>query len=171
MPGRHNRSHDHHPDRDLPRDPHGGRDRRLQRHRRGHRPSPGRQGFHVYCAARRADRVAELAEEIGGTAVTCDVTDAAQVADLAAAVGDRLDVLVNNAGGAFGSAPVAQADAEQWRAMYEVNVIGLMQVTRALLPALTASGAGIICNVGSTAGASPTRAGPATPPPSTAPRS
>ncbi|GAA1916477.1 SDR family NAD(P)-dependent oxidoreductase [Nocardioides lentus] len=110
------------------------------------------EGFHVYCAARRADRVAELAEEIGGTAVTCDVTDAAQVADLAAAVGDRLDVLVNNAGGAFGSAPVAQADAEQWRAMYEVNVIGLMQVTRALLPALTASGAGIICNVGSTAG-------------------
>jgi NADP-dependent 3-hydroxy acid dehydrogenase YdfG len=109
-------------------------------------------GFHVICAARRADRIADLATEIDGTAVTCDVTDAEQVAALAATVGDSLDVLVNNAGGAFGSAPVAEADAEQWRAMYEVNVVGLMQVTKALLPALKATGTGIICNVGSTAG-------------------
>ena len=110
------------------------------------------QGFHVFCAARREDRIASLAAEIGGTPVVCDVTDADSVAALAGTVGDRLDVLVNNAGGAFGSAPVAEADAEQWRAMYEVNVIGLMQVTRALLPALLASGDGVICNVGSTAG-------------------
>jgi NADP-dependent 3-hydroxy acid dehydrogenase YdfG len=109
-------------------------------------------GFHVFCAARRADRIADLATEIDGTAVTCDVTDAEQVAALAEQVGGSLDVLVNNAGGAFGSTPVAEADAEQWRAMYEVNVIGVMQVTKALLPALKASGAGIICNVGSTAG-------------------
>ena len=84
--------------------------------------------------------------------MTVDVTSEESVAALASSVGDRLDVLVNNAGGAFGSAPVAEADAEQWRAMYEVNVIGLMLVTRALLPALKASGAGVICNVGSTAG-------------------
>lgn len=109
-------------------------------------------GFHVLCAARRADRVEELAAEIGGTAVVCDVTDADAVAALAERVGQRLDVLVNNAGGAFGLGPVAQADSAQWRAMYEVNVIGLMQVTRALLPALIASGAGVVLNVGSTAG-------------------
>ena len=109
-------------------------------------------GYHVVCAARRAERVEELAREIGGTAVTCDVTDEDQVAALAAQVGSRLDVLVNNAGGAFGMTPVAEADSAQWRAMYEVNVIGLMQVTRALLPALLASGAGTILNVGSTAG-------------------
>ncbi len=109
-------------------------------------------GYHVVCAARRAERVEELAREIGGTAVTCDVTDEDQVAALAAQVGPRLDVLVNNAGGAFGMTPVAEADSAQWRAMYEVNVIGLMQVTRALLPALLASGAGTILNVGSTAG-------------------
>lgn len=109
-------------------------------------------GYHVVCAARRAERVEELAREIGGTAVTCDVTDDDQVAALAAQVGSRLDVLVNNAGGAFGMTPVAEADSAQWRAMYEVNVIGLMQVTRALLPALLASGAGTILNVGSTAG-------------------
>ena len=109
-------------------------------------------GFHVFCAARREDRVAALAEEIGGTAVRCDVTSADEVARLAETVGQRLDVLVNNAGGAFGAAPVAESDPDDWRRMYEVNVIGLMQVTRALLPALVASGAGVILNVGSTAG-------------------
>ena len=110
------------------------------------------QGFHVYCAARRADRVEALAAEIAGTPVVCDVTSAESVAALAERVGERLDVLVNNAGGAFGAAPVSQADSDDWRRMYEVNVIGLMQVTRALLPALVASGAGVILNVGSTAG-------------------
>ncbi|MBZ5734990.1 SDR family NAD(P)-dependent oxidoreductase [Nocardioides sp. TRM66260-LWL] len=109
-------------------------------------------GFQVVCAARRAERVQELAGEIDGVAVICDVTDEASVAALAQTVGGRLDVLVNNAGGAFGLTPVAEADSAQWRAMYEVNVLGLMQVTRALLPALVASGAGVIVNVGSTAG-------------------
>jgi len=80
------------------------------------------------------------------------VTSASSVAGLAALVGERLDVLVNNAGGAYGSTPVAEADSDEWRRMYDVNVIGLMQVTRALLPALVASGAGVILNVGSTAG-------------------
>jgi NADP-dependent 3-hydroxy acid dehydrogenase YdfG len=110
------------------------------------------EGFHVFCAARREDRVAALAEEVGGTAVRCDVTSPADVQALAERVGPRLDVLVNNAGGAFGSSPVAGAEAEDWRRMYEVNVIGLVQVTQALLPALVASGAGVILNVGSTAG-------------------
>jgi NADP-dependent 3-hydroxy acid dehydrogenase YdfG len=111
-----------------------------------------RQGFHVFCAARRQDRIEALAAEIGGTPVVCDVTDADSVAGLAAAVGGRLDVLVNNAGGAFGSTPVAEGDTDDWRRTYDVNVIGLMQVTRALLPALVASGDGVILNVGSTAG-------------------
>ena len=114
------------------------------------------EGYHVLCAARRSDRVRALAIEIGGTAVPCDVTDPAQVAALAQYVADhhagRLDVLVNNAGGAFGADPVAEADPADWRAMYEVNVIGLMQVTQALLPALLASGDAVIVNLGSTAG-------------------
>lgn len=111
-----------------------------------------REGFEVVCAARRADRIEALAAEIGGRAVVCDVTDAAQVAALAEVAGPRLDVLVNNAGGAFGLSPVAEADVEEWRRMYDVNVLGLMQVTKALLPALVASGAGVIVNVGSLAG-------------------
>ncbi|WP_337191627.1 SDR family oxidoreductase [Nocardioides flavescens] len=114
-------------------------------------------GYHVVCAARRTERVEALAAEIGGTAVTCDVTDPASVAGLASTVGSlsggRLDLLVNNAGGAFGgAASVAEADADAWRAMFEVNVVGLMEVTKALLPALVASGAGAVVNVGSTAG-------------------
>lgn len=109
-------------------------------------------GFEVICAARRTDRIEALAAEIDGRAVACDVTSEESVAGLAEAVGDRLEVLVNNAGGAFGMTPVAEADSDQWRAMYDVNVLGLMQVTRALLPALVASGNGVILNVGSTAG-------------------
>lgn len=110
------------------------------------------EGFRVICAARRTDRLAELAEEIGATAVTCDVTDPASVADLAAAVAGELHVLVNNAGGAYGSTTVEDADTEQWRQMYDVNVLGLVRVTQALLPALRASGDGLVVNVGSTAG-------------------
>ena len=109
-------------------------------------------GYHVICAARRLDRLNDLAREINGTAIECDITDAAQVADLAAQVGGTLNVLVNNAGGAFGSDPVIQSDPDQWRRMYEINVIGTMQVTKALAPALIASGAGTIINIGSTAG-------------------
>lgn len=109
-------------------------------------------GHHVICAARRAERIQALADEIGGAAVTCDVTDPESVAVLREAVGDSLHVLVNNAGGAFGSAPVESADPAQWRAMYDVNVLGVLHVTQALLPALRASGDGVIINVGSTAG-------------------
>jgi len=110
------------------------------------------EGFAVVCAARRAERIEALAREIDGSAVTCDVTSAASVAALAEAVGDSLHVLVNNAGGAFGMSPVAEAELDDWRRMYEVNVLGLVRVTQALLPALRASGDGLIVNVGSTAG-------------------
>ena len=111
-----------------------------------------RAGFEVVCAARRTDRIEALAAEIGGRAVRCDVTDADSVTELADLAGPRVAVLVNNAGGAIGLSPVAEADSDEWRRMYDVNVVGLMQVTRALLPALIASGAGVIVNVGSTAG-------------------
>ena len=109
-------------------------------------------GYHVFCVARRTDRIEALAAEIGGTAVTCDVTDAAQVDALAQAVGDRLDLLVNNAGGAIGLEQVSEADPEVWRHMYDVNVIGTLLVTKAFVPALVASGAGTLINISSTAG-------------------
>ena len=81
----------------------------------------------------------------------CDVTSADDVAALATKVGQRCDLLVNNAGGALGADPVAEADLSQWRTMFEVNVIGVVAVTKALLPALVAS-KGQIVVMGSTAG-------------------
>jgi NADP-dependent 3-hydroxy acid dehydrogenase YdfG len=96
-------------------------------------------GFEVICAARRADRVEALATEIGGRALACDITTDADVEALVAAVGGELAVLVNNAGGAYGLEPVADADLDAWQQMYAVNVLGTERVTKALLPALTAA--------------------------------
>lgn len=107
-------------------------------------------GFHVVCAARRADRLQELADEIGGTAIVADVTDQASVDALAAQL-DRVDVLVNNAGGARGLEPVAEAEIDHWRWMWESNVLGTLRVTRALLPKLIDSGDGLIITVTSIA--------------------
>ncbi|MEO9092957.1 MAG: SDR family oxidoreductase [Ornithinibacter sp.] len=110
-------------------------------------------GFRVVCAARRADRIEALAQEINGVAVRCDVTLDADVVRLAEAAGDAVQVLVNNAGGALGLEPVATADVELWRQMYETNVLGTLKVTKAVLPALVAAGGeGIVVNVGSIAG-------------------
>jgi NADP-dependent 3-hydroxy acid dehydrogenase YdfG len=107
-------------------------------------------GFHVVCAARRADRIQALANEIGGTAIVADVTDQAAVDALAARL-DRVDVLVNNAGGAKGLESVLDADLDHWRWMWETNVLGTLRVSRALLPKLVASGDGLIVTITSIA--------------------
>ncbi|MEU4381128.1 SDR family NAD(P)-dependent oxidoreductase [Micromonospora echinofusca] len=117
------------------------------------------EGFHVLAAARRTDRLAALVAEIEGaggaaTAVACDVTSdesVAGLADAAAALGP-VTLLVNNAGGARGLDPVESGSVGDWQWMYDVNVLGTLRVTQALLPALEASGAGTIVVVSSTAG-------------------
>lgn len=108
------------------------------------------QGFHVVAVARRADRINALAKEIGGSAAVADVTDDDAVAALAGEL-PRVDVLVNNAGGARGLEPVADANLEHWRWMWETNVLGTLRVTRALLPRLVDSGDGLIVTVTSIA--------------------
>jgi NADP-dependent 3-hydroxy acid dehydrogenase YdfG len=108
------------------------------------------QGFHVVAVARRADRINALAAEIDGSAVAADVTDGAAVDELADRL-SRVDVLVNNAGGAKGLESVADADLEHWRWMWETNVLGTLRVTRALLPKLIDSGDGLIVTVTSIA--------------------
>ena len=110
----------------------------------------GALGFHVVAVARRADRIERLAAEIGGTAVAADITDAAAVTALAERL-PRVDLLVNNAGGAKGLQPVAEADLDDWRWMWETNVIGTLRVIRALLPKLIESGNGLIVTVTSIA--------------------
>ncbi len=109
------------------------------------------EGFDVVIGARRTDRLEKLAVEIGARWAPLDVTDQASV-DAFCAPLERVHVLVNNAGGAKGLAPVAEADEQHWRWMYETNVLGLMRMTRALLPALERSGDGHIVNLGSIAG-------------------
>ena len=108
-------------------------------------------GYRVIAAARRLERLEELAAEFGGEARRLDVTDLNDITELAAGI-ERLDLLVNNAGGALGLDPIEASDDERWRVMWETNVLGLMRMTRALLPALRASGAGHVINVGSIAG-------------------
>ncbi|MBZ4019373.1 SDR family NAD(P)-dependent oxidoreductase [Streptomyces purpurogeneiscleroticus] len=109
-------------------------------------------GYRVILAARRKDRIEELAAELPhAEAYALDVTDRAAVDAFAASL-DRCDVLVANAGGALGTDPVATADPADWRAMYEVNVLGVLNVVQALLPALTATGDGTVVVLSSTAG-------------------
>jgi NADP-dependent 3-hydroxy acid dehydrogenase YdfG len=108
-------------------------------------------GYDVLLGARRLERLEALAAEIGGRAMHLDVTDPQSVAAFAAqARSARL--LVNNAGGAFGLDPIATGDPADWRAMYEVNVLGVLHMIQALLPALEASGHGHVINVGSVSG-------------------
>jgi NADP-dependent 3-hydroxy acid dehydrogenase YdfG len=108
------------------------------------------EGFDVVVGARRVDRLVELAGSIGARAIPLDVTDPDSVASFAAAL-DRVDVLVNNAGGAFDAARVADADLDSWARSLEVNVLGTVRLTKALLPALRASGAGDVVFLSSTA--------------------
>jgi NADP-dependent 3-hydroxy acid dehydrogenase YdfG len=113
-------------------------------------------GYHVVLAARRAGRLDEVAAKIasqGGSVQTAllDVTDRPAVEAFGNEIG-RCDVLVNNAGGAVGIEYVADANPADWRAMYEVNVLGTLNMTQTLLPRLIASGAGTIVVLSSTAG-------------------
>ena len=95
-----------------------------------------------------------MAEPIGARALELDVTDDGSVERFCAEVGP-CSLLVNNAGGAFGLSSIADADVEQWRRMYETNVLGTLRVTRGLLPELLASGDGHVVVIGSIAAYEP----------------
>jgi NADP-dependent 3-hydroxy acid dehydrogenase YdfG len=107
-------------------------------------------GYLVVLGARRLERLERLAEEVGGSAVRLDVTDQDSVDEFVARI-DACRVLVNNAGGALGLAPIAKSTDEPWRRMYEANVLGTVRMTRALLPQLRES-AGHVVIVTSIAG-------------------
>ncbi len=110
------------------------------------------EGYEVVAAARRRDRLDALAADVPGiTPVTLDVTSAESVASLASSLSD-VAVLVNNAGGALGVEPIRDADPDDWQQMFETNVLGVLRVTQALLPALEAGSGGHVVVVGSIAG-------------------
>ena len=108
-------------------------------------------GFEVVAAARRVERCEEVAREVGGRALRLDVADPDSVAGLAESL-PEVSVVVNNAGGALGLEHLGDADEENWRQMWEANVMGVMRVTKTLLPALERSGNGHIVVIGSVAG-------------------
>jgi NADP-dependent 3-hydroxy acid dehydrogenase YdfG len=109
------------------------------------------EGFRLRLGARRGDLIQKLARELGAEGRVLDVSDEDSVAEFCTGLSE-VAVLINNAGGARGGDPVAAADSADWRWMWEVNVLGLVQMTRALLPALERSGRGHIVNISSTAG-------------------
>nr|WP_156809773.1 SDR family oxidoreductase [Corynebacterium ciconiae] len=110
-------------------------------------------GWTVIVGARRREQLAELAEEIGGIAMPLDVTDQESVDAFCSQI-SRCDLLVNNAGGAKGLDSVEEGDIDEWQWMYDVNVLGTLRLTQALLPLLRSAPeeAGQIINMSSVAG-------------------
>ena len=108
-------------------------------------------GWSVLAVARRGDRLETLAAEIGCDVLAADITSDDDVARIVAAAGP-VNALINNAGGARGTETIADADLEKWSWMYEVNVLGTVRLTKAMLPALRASGRGDVVVVTSVAG-------------------
>ena len=121
-------------------------------------------GWHVVAVARRADRLAALAHETGCATFVGDVTsqpDIDSLRDYLANTGP-IHALINNAGGAFGSASVEEGDPADWQKMFDVNVLGLKRVTSALLPLLRSASAeshADIVTITSTAGFVPYEGG------------
>jgi NADP-dependent 3-hydroxy acid dehydrogenase YdfG len=114
------------------------------------------EGWTVFAVARRADRLAALAEATGATAVPADIADDDDVERLLAEVtkAGGIDTLIHIAGGARGADRIADAKTEDWEWMFDVNVLGTMKLTRAFLPMLRANGEGTVLNLTSTAGLS-----------------
>ncbi len=117
-------------------------------------------GFEVVLGARRLDRLEEVAARCTGPTrvFPLDVTNDASVAAFVQSTG-ACRVLVNNAGGALGLDPIAHADLALWQRMYDTNVLGTLRMTRALLPALEASGDGHVVLITSVAGIEPYQGG------------
>jgi len=119
------------------------------------------EGWDVVAVARRTYRLAALAQETGAEAFRADLTVADDVARLAAHVRATggLTALVNNAGGALGLDRVEDGDLDGWRAMFELNVLGTLRTTQALLPILREHGGGDVLVVTSTAAHAPYEGG------------
>jgi NADP-dependent 3-hydroxy acid dehydrogenase YdfG len=114
------------------------------------------EGFAVVLGARRMDRLEDVVASIGdhARARPLDVTDPASVDAFCAEI-TECRLLVNNAGGALGRDSVAEADEEQWQWMFDANVLGVLRMTKALLPKLIQSGDGHVITIGSIAGFEP----------------
>src|SRR2546421_9497608 len=112
-------------------------------------------GFKVVLGARREDRLMAVARELGGRGLRLDVRDRASIqafVDAIAAEYGQVEILVNNAGLAAGLAPLADGSDDDWVQMMETNVLGLLRMTKAMLPLLRRAPRAHIVNLGSVAG-------------------
>ncbi|TMF09845.1 MAG: SDR family NAD(P)-dependent oxidoreductase [Chloroflexi bacterium] len=112
-------------------------------------------GFFVVLGARREDRLMAVARELGGRGLVLDVRDPASIDSFTAAIAaeyGKVEILVNNAGLAAGLQPLAEGNDDDWVQMMETNVLGLLRVTRAMLPLLRRAPHAHIVNLGSVAG-------------------
>ena len=112
-------------------------------------------GFFVVLGARREDRLMAVAGELRGRGLPLDVRDLASIDAFTAAVAaeyGQVEILINNAGLAAGLQPLAQGNDDDWVQMMETNVLGLLRVTRAMLPLLRRAPRAHIVNLGSVAG-------------------
>jgi NADP-dependent 3-hydroxy acid dehydrogenase YdfG len=112
-------------------------------------------GFSVVLGARREDRLMAVVRELGGRGLPLDVRDLASIDAFTAAVAaeyGEVEVLVNNAGLAAGLQPLADGNDDDWVQMMETNVLGLLRVTKAMLPLLRRAPRAHIVNLGSVAG-------------------
>ncbi|KXO89020.1 SDR family NAD(P)-dependent oxidoreductase [Tsukamurella pseudospumae] len=116
-----------------------------------------RAGFDVVIGARRLERLEQLKADLEAqhperivTALPLDVSAPASVTAFAGAI-EKVDVLVNNAGGALGVDRIETADEADWSRMYDINVLSILRVTQALLPKLRASPAASVVTIGSVA--------------------
>jgi NADP-dependent 3-hydroxy acid dehydrogenase YdfG len=110
-------------------------------------------GFRVIAGARRVDRLKELEAKNDAIEICqLDVTDQASVDAFVKHINGRdVDVLINNAGGAFDSASVLDSDPEIWKKSFDVNVVGSVRMTKAITPAMIKAGKGHIVVMSSTA--------------------
>ncbi|MFP7695895.1 SDR family NAD(P)-dependent oxidoreductase [Trueperella sp. LYQ143] len=109
-------------------------------------------GDHVIATARRADRLAALAQETGCSYVVADLlADGVEVLKSYLDQHGPVDILINNAGGALGVDPIAEGKIDEWRRMYELNVIASLRVTQLLVPTMIERG-GTLLYITSTAG-------------------
>ncbi|WP_461209126.1 SDR family oxidoreductase [Desulfocurvus sp. DL9XJH121] len=116
------------------------------------------EGWNVIATGRRRDRLDQLVAELGADKAmgACfDMRDQEAINNFARTLPEKfaaIDVLVNNAGLALGLEPAQRCDTDQWEAMVDTNIKGLLFMTRAMLPAMVERGSGHVVNLGSIAG-------------------
>lgn len=118
-----------------------------------------RNGYNLILCGRREERLTSLKDDLSGTVrvhtLSFDVRDRDAVHDAVSSLPDEwkeISVLVNNAGNAHGMAPIQDGNEDDWDAMIDINVKGLLYVTKAILPLMQESNHGHIVNIGSIAG-------------------